>query len=100
METPSAYTGRFASRTSPLCRYVEVEQVLSVPEALQRVHRLSNLLLQDVLHCMVLSEAVYKAYEGGPAAVPPALAALQGSFHPSLCALDTVQCSLSHVQHR
>ncbi len=49
---------------------------------------------------MVLSEAVYKAYEGGPAAVPPALAALQRSFNPSLCALETVQCSLSHVQHR
>ena len=49
---------------------------------------------------MVLSEAVYKAYEGGPAAVPPALTALQRSFHPSLCALETVQCSLSHVHHR
>ena len=58
------------------------------------------LLLQDVLQCMVLSETVYKAYEGGPSAVSSALAALQTSFHPSLSALKTVQCSLSHVQHR
>ena len=59
-----------------------------------------RLPLQDLLHCIILSEGVYRAHEGGPIAATAALNILQESLHPSLSSLQSVQYSLPHVHHR
>lgn len=55
---------------------------------------------QDLLSCLLLSEAVYKAAEGPPAAAAAALNALRSELPPHLAPLLSVQYSRRSAEHR
>lgn len=55
---------------------------------------------QDVLNCLVLSEAAYRVLDQGPAQVPRILTERKQQFPTGLITLQSVQTSLPHVQHR
>ena len=55
---------------------------------------------QDLLSCLLLSEAVYKAAEGPPAAAAAALNALRSELPPGLAPLLSVQYSRRSAEHR
>ncbi|PRW33942.1 lipase class 3 family [Chlorella sorokiniana] len=56
--------------------------------------------LQDLLSCLLLSEAVYKAAEGPPAAAAAALNSLRAELPPGLAPLLSVQYSRRSTEHR
>lgn len=55
---------------------------------------------QDLLSCLLLSEAVYKAAEGPPAAAAAALDLLRAELPPGLAPLHSVQFSRRAAEHR
>lgn len=55
---------------------------------------------QDLVTALLLSEAIYKAAEGPPAAAAAALAALQTDFPPGSAPLQAVQFSRRAAGHR
>lgn len=57
-------------------------------------------LPQDLLSCLILSEAVYKAAEGPPAAAAAALNALRSELPSGLAPLLSVQYSRRSAEHR
>lgn len=69
-------------------------------------HRFDNLFAawppqpQDLLSCLLLSEAVYKAAEGPPAAAAVALNNLRSELPPGLAPLLSVQYSRRSAEHR
>ena len=56
--------------------------------------------MQDLLSCLLLSEAVYKAAEGPPAAAAAALNRLRSALPPGLAPLQRVQFSRRAAEHR
>lgn len=59
-----------------------------------------NYCKQDLLSCLLLSEAVYKAAEGPPAAAAAALNRLRSALPPGLVPLQSVQFSRRAAEHR
>lgn len=55
---------------------------------------------QDIITSLLLSEAIYKAAEGSPAAALDALGRLRAAFPPGLAPLQAVQFSRRAAEHR
>lgn len=59
-----------------------------------------NSYVQDLVACVLLSEAIYKAAEGPPSAAAAALLALRAAFPPGAARLAELQFSRRSAPHR
>ncbi len=59
-----------------------------------------DLVLQDVLNCLILAETVYKVQAGNHAEVATTVMALKQDFPAPLVSLERLQWSLPHIAHR